>query len=470
LKTFVIQNPRQASLLALRAVSQQGAYADAALDRVLQRSDFSERDRRFATELVYGCVRRQRTLDALIDQLGKKKAHQQPPDLRLILHLGLYQLRYLSQVPAPAAVDTTVTLAKHSGFSRLAGVVNGILRQYMRLTLGEPLPQAQIPGIEVDDLESHDPLKLPPNPVERLGILHSYPDWMVQQWYDQLQDWIEVEALCQYLNQAPPLDLRINLLKTSLEQVESAFKEAGIQVSRMPWAPQALRVSGGAGAVQNWPGFQEGWWSVQDSSAQLVGHLLDPQPGETIIDACAAPGGKTTHMAELMGDRGTIWACDRYASRLKRLRQNCDRLQLHSIKIFEGDSRDLPQFQAQADRVLLDAPCSGLGTLNRHADARWRQSPETVAELAQLQQELLRQTATWVKPGGVMVYATCTLHPAENAAVVQQFLAEHPAWSIDKLPDRLIPLRSPEGWIQVWPQRHQMDGFFMVRLKLEASP
>ena len=131
----MIQNPRQASLVALRAVSQQGAYADAALDRVLQRSDFSDRDRRLVTELVYGCVRRQRTLDALIDQLGKKKAHQQPPDLRLILHLGLYQLRYLNQIPAPAAVDTTVNLAKQSGFSRLAGVVNGILRQYMRLTL-----------------------------------------------------------------------------------------------------------------------------------------------------------------------------------------------------------------------------------------------------------------------------------------------------------------------------------------------
>jgi 16S rRNA (cytosine967-C5)-methyltransferase len=206
---------------------------------------------------------------------------------------------------------------------------------------------------------------------------------------------------------------------------------------------------------------------VQDSSAQLVSHLLNPQPGEVVIDACAAPGGKTAHMAELMGDRGTIWACDKTPSRLKKLQQNCDRLGLQSIQIRTGDSRQQPEFVGMADRVLLDAPCSGLGTLHRHADARWRQTPERVKELVQLQSELLQQAATWVKPNGTLVYATCTLHPAENEQLITTFLASQPTWKIVPPAANTPPAAyaAPAGWIKVLPYQHQMDGFFMVQLQ-----
>lgn len=206
---------------------------------------------------------------------------------------------------------------------------------------------------------------------------------------------------------------------------------------------------------------------VQDSSAQLVAHLVDPQPGEVVIDACAAPGGKTLHLAELMQDQGTIWACDRTLSRLKKLEQNAERLGMRSIQICAGDSRELTQFTGIVDRVLLDAPCSGLGTLHRHADARWRQTPELVKELAQLQSELLTQTATWVKSGGILVYATCTLHPTENEAVIQQFLQTQRDWQIEP-PESDNPAANfgdATGIIKVWSHYHQMDGFFMVRLK-----
>jgi 16S rRNA (cytosine967-C5)-methyltransferase len=443
----VTQNPRQLAFLTLRAI-QQGAFADVALDKALKQPQLAELDRRLLTELVYGSVRRQRTLDHLIDQLGKKKSHQQPPDLRLILHLGLYQLRYLTQIPTAAAVNTTVELAKQNGFAGLAGFVNGFLRQYSRLA------------------QNADPLQLPENPVEALSILHSYPDWIVQNWFEQF-GFAETEKLCHWFNQPPNIDLRINPLQTSISSVEAEMQTAGITVSRVLPLPQALRLPGSAGAIQNLPGFAEGWWTVQDSSAQLVSHLLDPQPGEVVIDACAAPGGKTTHQAELMQDQGSIWACDRTPSRLKKLKENVERLQLTSIQIQVGDSRDMPQFVNQADRVLLDAPCSGLGTLNRHADARWRQSPETVKELAQLQSELLHHTATWVKPGGILVYATCTLHPAENEAIVQAFLAQYPDWQLDPLRDNAIaaPFLTPEGWVKVLPTQHEMDGFFVARLK-----
>ncbi len=444
-----MHNSRQLAFIALRDIHRQSAFTDIALDRVLRTAELNSADRRLVTELVYGSVRRQRSLDALIDQLGKKKARQQPPDLRTILHIGLYQLRYQARIPASAAVNTTVELAKENGFKGLAGVVNGLLRQYERLTAA-----------------SADPLHLPMEPVERLGILHSFPDWIIKMWLEQLGI-EETEQLCEWLNQSPTIDLRVNSLRASIEDVEAAMQSAGVDVHRVTHVPQALRVVGGTGAVQQLPGFREGWWTIQDSSAQLVSHLLDPQVGDVVIDACAAPGGKTTHIAELIKDEGKIWACDARASRLKKVTENAQRLQFRSIQICTGDSRDFPQFTDSADRVLLDAPCSGLGTLHRRPDIRWRITPATVQELSILQAELLEQSATWVKPGGVLVYATCTLHPQENEGVIQPFLERYSHWQIEPpLPSSFLrAFSTPQGWIKVWPQRYHMDGFFMVRLK-----
>ncbi|HEY9729303.1 MAG TPA: 16S rRNA (cytosine(967)-C(5))-methyltransferase [Chroococcales cyanobacterium] len=453
-----MKNPRQLALLALRDIHKQGAFTDIALDRVLRTAQLTGADRRLVTELVYGCVRRSRTLDAIIDQLGKKKAHQQPPDFRLILHIGLYQLRYQERIPASAAVNTTVELAKANGFKGLAGVVNGLLRQYERLQQTELTEDSSI---------HHSPaLQLPAEPIQRLGILHSFPDWIIEMWSQQL-GLEETEQLCAWLNQSPTIDLRVNPLRVSIDEVEAAIQSTGVDLRRVPPLPQALRLVGGAGAIQQLPGFSEGWWTVQDSSAQLVSYLLDPQAGDVAIDACAAPGGKTTHMAELMGDTGNIFACDRAPSRLKRLQENAQRLNLHSIQICTGDSRDFPQFKNTGDRVLLDAPCSGLGTLHRRPDIRWRVTPETVQELSVLQEELLAEASTWVKPEGVLVYATCTLHPQENEQVIQSFLDRHSHWHIEPPSPNsfLSTFSTPQGWIKVWPHRYQMDGFFMVRLK-----
>lgn len=456
-------NPRQLAFVALKNIYQQDAYTDIALDRVLrkspspQASNLKSVDRGLITQLVYGVVRRQRTLDAIIDQLGKKPAHQQPPDLRIIFHIGLYQLRYLSQIPDSAAVNTAVELAKVNGLGKLAGVVNGLLRRYTRLAAD---------GKEV--------LLLPISTVEKLGILHSFPDWIVQMWLDMWGE-AETEQLCAWYNQTPNLDIRVNPLRASLEQVELALQQAGINVSRLPQLPQALRLTGSIGAIQKLPGYTAGWWMVQDSSAQLVTHLLDPQPEEVIVDACAAPGGKTTHIAELMGDRGTIWACDRAPKRLKQVQANAQRLQLNSIKIGEGDSRKLSQFpqpqnqreNQRVTRVLVDAPCSGLGTLHRHPDIRWRQTPAKIQELTVLQSQLLTQAATWVQPRGYLVYATCTLNPLENEAVVQSFLDNHTNWSIQPPVDDspAAAFVSEGGWIKVLPHHHHMDGFFMVKLQ-----
>ncbi len=452
-----MSSARQLALLTLKRV-QRNVFADVALNETLQKATLSGSDRGLMTELVYGCVRQQRTLDALIDQLGTRKASQQPPDLRLILHLGLYQLRYLSQIPPSAVVDTSVELAKSNKLLGLAGVVNGILRQYLRLQ------SDRSNGSNPSDYT--DLLQVPDTEPQRLGISHSYPDWLLDVWASQI-GWEEVAKLCIWMNQSPHIDLRVNLLKTSLSRVKTAMQTEGILVEPLEGLPQALRVQTHAGLVSAWPGFTEGWWVIQDASAQLVAQFLDPQPGETVIDACAAPGGKTTHIAELMQDQGMLWACDRTEKRLRQVAENQTRLGLNAIKIHHGDSCQVEQFSATADRVLLDAPCSGLGTLHRHADARWRQTPETVQELVELQAELLRSTATWVKPGGIFLYATCTLHPAENEDQITQFLTEHPDWRmVPPDPDSyLARFATPEGWAKIWPHRADMDGFFMAKLQ-----
>lgn len=459
-----IPSSRSLAFLALKNVYQKKAYTDVALNRVLKSigktAVIDSADRGFACELVYGIVRRQRTLDELIDLLGKKKAAQQPPDLRIILHIGLYQLRYLDRIPASAAVNTSVELAKTNGLAKLSGVVNGLLRGYIRHS------------------ESGDPLQLPEDRIARLGVKHSFPDWIVETWLEQLPI-EEVDRLLAWFNQSPKIDLRVNILKTSVAEVEGSFKAAGINVEPIPGLAQGLRIEG-AGAVIDLPGYKEGLWVVQDSSAQLVTHLLDPQPGETVIDACAAPGGKTTHIAELMQDRGRIIACDRAPKRLKKVRENAARLQLQSIEIEVGDSRDRSEFANIADKVLLDAPCSGLGTLHKRPDLRWRQTSEAIEELFELQRELLEQAATWVKPKGILVYATCTLNVLENEKVIQSFLENHPNWSRQTRHDafdRTSPQpafsavankwMTTEGWIKVYPHRYDMDGFFIVRLVRE---
>ena len=453
-----IPNSRSLAFFALKNVYQKQAYTDVALNRVLKSQsksvEISQADRSFACELVYGIVRRQRTLDVLIDLLGKKRAAQQPPDLRIILHIGLYQLRYLDRIPTSAAVNTSVELAKENGIAKLSGVVNGLLRGYLR------------------QAEAGDPLQLPNEAISSLGVMHSFPDWIVETWLEQLPV-AEVNRLLAWFNRSPKIDLRVNILKTSVAEVETAFKATNLSVVRIPHLPQGLRIEG-AGAVTDLPGYKQGWWMIQDSSAQLVTHLLNPQPGETIIDACAAPGGKTTHIAELMGDKGQIIACDRAEKRLNKVRENAARLQLNSIQVKTGDSRK--QDFVDVDRVLLDAPCSGLGTLHKRPDLRWRQSSQAIEELFELQRELLEQTASWVKPKGILVYATCTLNILENEKVIQSFLENHSNWSRQTRHNIVEKTSSPsliaiaekwmttEGWIKVFPHRYDMDGFFIVAL------
>ena len=452
--------PRRLAWRVLEAVAA-GAYADNALERELAKSNLAPLDRGLATELAYGAIRQRLLLDAWIDAHGRLKASRQPPRLRWLLHVGLYQLLFSSRVPASAAVNTSVELAKEAGFARLAPVVNGLLRAVARARgPRESQGAAAVPGIlphadGAPALTGWQGLALPEAEADSLALRHSLPPWLAT----QLLQWCrpeEAEAFGRSSNTPPALDLRINRRRTNRAEVLAAFGAAGPTARALDDQAWGLCLSEASGDLRGLPGFTEGHWCVQDRTAQAIAPLLAPQPGQRVLDACAAPGGKSTHLAELMDDRGEIWAVDRSESRLKKVVANAERLGMASIQGLAADATELlelrPQWHGSFDRILVDAPCSGLGTLARHADARWRIQPDTIAQLAELQQRLLERLATLLKPDGRLVYATCTVHPQENREVVAGFLAHHPSW-------RLV---QDQQW---WPAPQAGDGFYAAVLE-----
>ncbi len=447
-------NPRQLAFLALQEVYQRHAYGDVALERIFFSFPTDSKDRHLVNELVYGVLRRKRTLDSLISQLGTKKAQSQPLPLRIILQIGLYQLRYLDKIPPFAAVSTSVELAKANGLAKLAPVVNAILRNYIRKST------------------TQDPLVLPTDRIAHLGVKYSFPDWIVSLFQKQFGRQL-TEELLQWFNQTPTTDIRVNLLKTTREEVQKRLQQEGIETETIPHLPQALRVKSPAGNLAETSAFKTGLFTIQDGSSQLVTHFLNPQPGEIVIDACAAPGGKTTHMAELMEDRGKIIAVELYPQRIAKIQENVQRLGLNSVEIHQGDSRYLNQWEEMADRVLIDVPCSGLGILHRNPDIRWLRKPQQIQQLVELQTQLLENCSRWVKKGGILVYSTCTLNQAENEAIILSFLQSHPEWQWETKDSELSPISwllsekrgVSDSMVTVLPPIHHLDGFFMAKLR-----
>ena len=431
----------------LQAVAA-GAYADAALERELAQGSLSPLDRGLVTELAYGAIRQRRLLDAWINAHAKVVAERQPPALRWLLHVGLYQILFSERVPVSAAVSTSVALTRRIGLARLAPTVNAILRAVVRRrdSLSGPLA-------------AWDGLSLPSDPAERLGLCHSLPPWLAT----ALLAWLppeRAEAFARAAATPPPLDLRINPLRTDRASQQAAFAVAGVVAEPLADHPLALTLPGRSGDLRALPGFREGCWCVQDRHAQAVVPLLAPRPGERILDACAAPGGKTTQIAETLRGHGELWAVDRSEARLRRVRANAERLgQLEGIDLLAADAGELaalrPDWIGSFDAILLDAPCSGLGTLARHADARWRVTPAMIDELVLVQSRLLAAIAPLLRPGGRLVYATCTVHPQENRGRIDAFLRHHPAWQLVQE-------------LQWWPAEGGGDGFYAARLAAPA--
>jgi 16S rRNA (cytosine967-C5)-methyltransferase len=444
------RNPRLIALNILVEVEGKSLPLDLLIERNVKRHQgLKEVDYAFITEAVYGTLRWRGRIDWIIGRVSKMKPGRLERFVLNLLRLGLYQILFMDRVPVSAAVNESVEMAKASGREEAAGFVNAVLRG---VSDGK---------VEVEVPHSDDPASA--------AVEHSHPLWLVERWVQELGIGETIE-LCRANNRIPPLSLRTNTLKTSRAKLLAEIER------EIPWAiaarfsPEGILIDPPVRLFRI-PRFREGWFQVQDESSQLVGHITDSKPGETILDACAAPGGKTTHIAQLMGNRGKVYAADISARRLFLVKENCHRLGVGIVTPLRCDLTKPLVFTNQEgfDRILVDPPCSGLGTLWRNPDIKWKRKEGEISTFREIQGAILRQLAPWLRKGGILVYGTCTLTREENEEVLTEFLAEHRGFELEDLhrvlPEGLKPLVGEDGFFHSFTHRHGMDGFFAARVK-----
>ncbi len=434
---------RAAALRVLERVVTDGAFADLALDAELSRRRLGPRDGALATELVYGTLRWQRYLDWILQPHARRPLESLDARPLLLLRMTAYQLALLARVPPFAAVSDAVSLARAGTKPGVAGFVNAVLRSFARRGAREREPAP------------------PPDPVEALAVRCSFPTWLAARWVDRYGP-AQAEALMRAMNERPPLTLRVNTLRGPRDALaERLWREERVATRPTAFAPEGL-VARAGGRPAAWRAFGEGAVVVQDEASMLVARLLEPRPGQTVADVCAAPGTKTTHLAQLMEDRGRLLAFDPQPARLGLVREAAARLGVSIVETHEGAAETLaPRFAGACDAVLVDAPCSNLGILRRSPEVKWRRRPEDLAGHAARQRLILAAAAAMVKPGGRLVYATCSLEPEENDEVARAFLGAHPDFAPD--PPAAFPLPLEGVTLRCLPHRHGTDGFTAVR-------
>ncbi|MGH7373607.1 MAG: 16S rRNA (cytosine(967)-C(5))-methyltransferase RsmB [Candidatus Rokuibacteriota bacterium] len=442
LKAGPVSQARYEALHILMRVERDRAFADIALEHALERARLDPRDASLCTEIVYGTLRWRRHLDWRLAPHLNRPLAKLDPWVRALLRLTLYQLVFLDRVPRWAAVDEAVSVARLK--SRVPGpaeFVNAVLRSFTRA----PAPP-----------------RPPADPIEAASVRWSFPDWMAARWITRYGP-DEAERLMAALNERPPVTIRANSLRISREDLAARLRDEELaETDPTALAPEGLTVR--RGGVGRWAAFTSGWCSIQDEASMLIARLLDPQPGELVADTCAAPGTKTTHLAQLMGNRGRIVALDPNAARLRLLAQAATRLGVTIVEAHTGGvAAASGRWKNRCDRVLVDAPCSNLGVLRRNPDVKWKREEADLGRLAEKQQSILTAAAGLAKPGGRLVYATCSLEPEENDIVVRAFLAAHADWRVDAPAD--FPVAPDAGGvIRCLPHVHGTDGFTAVRL------
>ncbi|HKZ22572.1 MAG TPA: 16S rRNA (cytosine(967)-C(5))-methyltransferase RsmB [candidate division Zixibacteria bacterium] len=437
-------SPREIALRILYGIEEEGLQAADGIDFYCGENKSSNLDRRFITELVNGTTKLRRRIDFGIQTFLKEKLEKLTPWIRNILRMGVYQLDYMDKVPESAAVDESVKLAKKYGHSGTAGLVNAVLRSYIR---------------------EKDKILIPrENPVEFLGIFYSFPDWMIEKWLSEYGEENTIK-LCGYFNAKPKISFRVNLLKTDSAAVEKKLTAEKIEYQKSRWLENFYTFSS-AVDLDNLDILNQGAIYIQDESTALPVLLLNPQPGETVLDLCAAPGGKTIFMAEKMQNKGKIIALDKSLNKLKLISENCQRL---GVKIVETKMGDGTEFETEpVDKILLDAPCSGLGVLERNAEARWLKQEKDMDRLSQLQLTLLNNAKDLLKKGGIMVYSTCSLAKEENEMVVEKFLQENKNFSLGDAAETVNPESTENKFVKTYPFSHNTDGSFAAGLKKDG--
>ena len=443
LRAGPVSQARYEALRILVRVEEDRAFADIVLEHALEHARLDARDAGLCTELVYGTLRWRRHLDWRLGPHLNRPLDKLDPWVRSLLRLTAYQLFFLDRVPRWAAVDEAVSLAKLK--SRKPGppeFVNAVLRALTRATGPPPLPAL---------------------PNEAAAVRCAFPDWIAARWIARYGP-TEAEALMLASNERPPITIRVNTLRITRDALAARLRDEELAVTRpTALAPEGLVVQ--HGAAGRWAAFTEGWCTVQDEASMLVARLLDPQPGEVVADTCAAPGTKATHLAELMRNRGRIVAMDPQAARLKLVGRACSRLGIHIVEPHLGGAAALAgRWRAKCDRVLVDAPCSNLGVLRRNPDIKWRRTEEDLQRLQAKQRTILAAAAAMVKPGGRLVYATCSLEPDENEAVIEALIESGAPWQADP-PDGFPVAPDAAGYIRLFPHVHGTDGFTAIRLR-----
>ena len=443
---------RQLALDCLSQLQPDHTVIVPVINQTIQRNHLIPADRGLLNELVYGTIRWRKQLDWVLRHFVAE-GFQLNQQVRDILRLGTYQLLHLNKIPPHAAVYETVELAKPQ--RKTVRFINAVLRNVQR----------EADNLQYPSLESQ--------PAQHISIAQSYPLWLVKRWIEQHGlEW--TLAFCQASNQVAPLSVRVNTLRTNhTNLIESLTADrASVEESRI--SPDGLLLTDSS-SLRSLKAYHDGWFYVQDESAMLVAHLLQPQPGEKVVDLCAAPGGKTTHIAQLMGNSGEILAVDLAKRKTRRITENCQRLGITNVQtqILTEDNNNLSARFTDADRVLVDVPCSGFGTLRRHPDIRWKKSLVQLDQLATLQLQLLTDASRYVKPGGVLVYSTCSIDPGENEHVIHQFLKTHPHFITEHakafLPHVPATAITSEGFLQTFPHEHGVDGAFAARLKAKEQ-
>ena len=429
--------------------------ADRTLDYWLERSSaqieaLNRPDRALVHALVYGVLRWQGRLDWIIDQLATRPGKKIDALVRTVLRMALFQIIYMDRIPPSAAVNTAVEWAKKNHRSWATGFVNSLLRRAIN---------------QVDKIAWPDEKK---DPVASIAVQHAFPHWLIRRWVDQCGV-KETLRRCQASNTIPPLTLRVNTLKTTRPAFMTDLDPLAEQITRCRYTPEGISFTSPAKPVSHWPMFPHGTFQIQDEAAQLIAHLLSPRPGQRIWDACAGLGTKTAHIAQLMHNDGYILATDNSDAKLARLNEEMKRL---SVTVVETHGMDVAKGtppHSNFDRILVDAPCSGLGVLQKNPDAKWRTRPDDLIQNGRRQLMLLEQVTGRLAPGGHLLYAVCSTEPEENEAVIDLFLQKHQEFVIH-IPEldhieNLSDLLTTDGFFKTSPHRDHMDGFFAAALK-----
>lgn len=450
--------PRDAALEALCALEGPLARLEGGARDLLDWAALpDERDRALAVQLVQGVMRWRATLDWIIARKLRFPFSELEPRVLDILRLAVFQITRMDRIPQSAAVNEAVKQARACARPHVAAFVNGLLRAVCREGEPPPFPDRK------RDLRRH------------LAVVHAYPEWLVDRW---LKEWgmPAAEELMAAGNRLPDLTIRVNRMRIGRSALIRALAEEGVAAERTAYAPEGLVIRGVKGGVERLKAFREGCFQVQGEGAQVFSHLLGPQPGERVLDLCAGLGGKSTHLAELIEGRGLVVAVDLQPRRLRGLREAARRLGLGGcIHCAAADALHgaANAFRGGFDRILVDAPCSGLGVLSGHPDIKWRRRPEDIARLAGLQLGILEGAARMLKENGALFYGTCTLTREENEGVVEAFLAAHPDMAQEDLrvqaPPWARPLIDARGFLQILPHVHGLDGFFGALLRRKGG-